>query len=74
MKELWVAEYSIQQKCVHVGAMNDMLECNIKKVLRGIDNGYVPLFVSESREEASKFASIVQAWRDRNEKNAQEPI
>lgn len=34
-------EYSLAQKCFHVAKMASIQECNLKLILRNLENGYI---------------------------------
>ncbi|MBF8279793.1 MAG: hypothetical protein HW385_1225 [candidate division NC10 bacterium] len=58
MRNLWVAEYSQQQKCYHVDPMVDVLRHNLENIEYGTDPGYIPIGVFQTDNEAYEFVAL----------------
>lgn len=57
---VWVCEYSAKQNAFHVETLDNIVKINRQTILQGENPGYIPVEVSETREEAIKFADC---WR-----------
>ena len=69
MKDIWVLEYSTEQKAVHVDTLANILESNLKNMILGISTEYAPIFASLDREKVDKYAEILKDIRDKKERN-----
>jgi len=60
INEMFVVEYSVQGRCVHIHTVHEMLKTNLQHILDGVSNDYKPVALAKSAEEASQQADIIE--------------
>jgi len=69
LDEIYLAEYSPQQKCFHVATAEEAMESNLRQILGGWTNSYLPFAVCSSAVEASRACdTLAKAMLDRGAK------
>ena len=58
--EAWLAEYSTVQGAFHVETAREMMESNVRQILEGWTNSYLPFAVCSSVEEASQACDALR--------------
>lgn len=61
IEDLWVAEYSLSQKTIHVQTVSEACSRNIEASLSGRPTDYLMIGLGESYEEASRIARSFRA-------------
>ena len=60
---MFVVEYSLKQQGYHVSTVKEMIQNNLKLLRRRESTGYVPVALTEKRDEAielaNKFESLI---------------
>lgn len=56
IEDLWVAEYSLSQKAIHVQTVREACSRNIEAALNNRATDYLVIGLGESHEEASRIA------------------
>ncbi len=56
---LWVAEYSPQQGCLNMMTAREVVENNLRQIMGGWANGYIPFAICKSAEEASRACDVL---------------
>jgi hypothetical protein len=67
LDEIYLAEYSPEQGCFHIETAREAMESNLKQIIGGWTNSYLPFAFCGSYEEASQAC---EALRDAQEKRA----
>lgn len=55
-KKYYTVEYSVQQKCLHIDELDNILKLNYRKTLENTENQFSLIGIFETIEEADNFA------------------
>jgi len=67
-KNRWVVEYSVKGKAVHIHTVGEMLEANLRNVMEGMSNDYIPVLIADSPEAANQQADTLEAELKKRQK------
>lgn len=56
----YVVEYSVKGGSTHIHTVEEMLETNLRNVMEGMSNDYIPVAIVDSPEEALRAAEKVE--------------
>lgn len=57
LMQLWVVEYSLSQKAVHIHQVEDAMKANVRMILSGEVNDYLMIAVTETRDDADQICT-----------------
>lgn len=56
--KLWVVEYSLSQQALHVHQVDEAIEANVRMIMNGTSNDYLPIALVDTREEAGRLCDL----------------
>jgi hypothetical protein len=61
LEDKYVVEYSVRGRNTHIHTVKEMLEANLRAVMEGRSNDYIPVALADSPEDAMAQADVVEA-------------
>jgi hypothetical protein len=60
LKDKYVVEYSVKGGTTHIHTVKQMLDANLRAVMEGRSNDYIPVTIVDSPEDANDQASYLE--------------